>query len=378
MESTRHDNQTQNIALFLGGDVMTGRGIDQILPHPCDPRIHEAWLQSALGYVDLAEQCNGPIDRPADYSYIWGDALVELGRFNPDARIINLETAVTTSDSAWPGKGIHYRMHPKNLPCVTAAKIDVCVLANNHVLDWGYAGLDETLLSLTNARIQIAGAGNNIGEAEAPAVLKVANKGRIIVFAFGTESSGIFPEWQATTVRPGINFLPDFSQDTLRRIQGMVTAIKKSGDVVVASIHWGGNWDYSIPRDQQAFAHRLIDEAEIDIIHGHSSHHPKGVEIYDGKLILYGCGDFLNDYEGISGYESYRGDLSLMYFVTVESLTGRLVSLELTPMQTKNFSKHFVTSKDALWLEQKLEKVSKRLGSHVHRGETGTFFVTWE
>ncbi|MGZ8196552.1 MAG: CapA family protein, partial [Methylosarcina sp.] len=141
----------RTITLFLCGDVMTGRGIDQVLPHPVNPQIHEPFMTSAEGYVKLAEKANGPIPKPADFSYIWGDALEEFRSICPDVRIINLETAVTTSSDFWPGKGIHYRMHPENIPCLTAAGIDCCVLANNHVLDWGYAGLRETLTSLAGA-----------------------------------------------------------------------------------------------------------------------------------------------------------------------------------------------------------------------------------
>jgi Putative enzyme of poly-gamma-glutamate biosynthesis (capsule formation) len=82
--------------------------------------------------------------------------------------------------------------------------------------------------------------------------------------------------------------------------------VKQQGDIVVASIHWGGNWDYKVPREQREFAHKLIDEAGVDVIHGHSSHHIKGIEVYRGKLIMYGCSDLLNDYEGISGlYEDF-------------------------------------------------------------------------
>jgi poly-gamma-glutamate capsule biosynthesis protein CapA/YwtB (metallophosphatase superfamily) len=73
------------------------------------------------------------------------------------------------------------------------------------------------------------------------------------------------------------------------------------GDIVVASIHWGGNWGYRIPSAHIAFAHALIDKSQVDVIHGHSSHHPIGLEVYKGKLVIYGCGDFINDYEGISG-----------------------------------------------------------------------------
>ncbi|CAM3496131.1 Bacterial capsule synthesis protein PGA_cap [Halomonas lysinitropha] len=132
------------VTLWLTGDVMTGRGIDQILSHPGEPRIFESCMASASGYVRLAERVNGPIPHPVDFAYAWGDALAWLERQAPDLRLINLETAVTTSDYAEP-KGIQYRMHPANLPVLAAAGVDACVLANNHVLDWGRRGLRRPL-----------------------------------------------------------------------------------------------------------------------------------------------------------------------------------------------------------------------------------------
>lgn len=126
------------ITLFVCGDVMTGRGIDQVLPHPGNPVLYEPYMKSATGYVQIAEEVNGPIQKPVDFSYIWGDALAELARVKPDARIINLETSVTQSDEA-ESKSINYRMHPANIPCISAAHIDCCTLANNHMLEIGRA-----------------------------------------------------------------------------------------------------------------------------------------------------------------------------------------------------------------------------------------------
>src|SRR5512134_1140199 len=114
--------------LFLCGDVMTGRGIDQILPSPVKPNLYEAYVRSALRYVEIAEQASGPIARPVEPAYVWGDVLAVLERLRPDARIINLETAITTAEDAWVGKGIHYRMHPANAGCLSAASLDCCVL----------------------------------------------------------------------------------------------------------------------------------------------------------------------------------------------------------------------------------------------------------
>jgi poly-gamma-glutamate synthesis protein (capsule biosynthesis protein) len=352
----------RRITLFLCGDVMTGRGIDQILPHPCHPALHEPYMRSALDYVRIAEQRNGPISRPVSHAHIWGDALGELERVKPDARIINLETAVTRSDE-WADKGINYRMNPGNVACLSAAAIDCCVLANNHVLDWGTSGLTETLGTLHAAGLKTAGAGNNRLEAEAPGELLAGEDRRVLIFSFGAESSGVPPAWAASDRKPGIDFLADLSQRTLDRIAQRVRAARKPGDVVIASIHWGGNWGYEISPTEMRFAHDLIDHATIDVVHGHSSHHPKAIEVFRGKLILYGCGDLINDYEGISGHDAFRGDLGLMYFPTLDSETGELLGLELVGTRMQRFRVQRASDADVRWLGSMLTREGGRFGT---------------
>jgi poly-gamma-glutamate capsule biosynthesis protein CapA/YwtB (metallophosphatase superfamily) len=352
------------ITLFLCGDVMTGRGIDQILPHPGCPHLYESYMTSALGYVELAERANGPIPKPVDYAYPWGDALEELDRAAPDVRIINLETSVTTSETYWD-KGINYRMHPANTPCLAAAKIDCCMLANNHVLDWGAAGLEETLDTLMRAKIKTAGAGRSLEEAQAPAVLDVPGKGRVLVFRFGSETSGILPSWAAGARTPGVNHLPDLSAASVREICERIRAVKRAGDLVVASIHWGANWGYLVPDEQRAFAYQLIGEGGVDVVHGHSSHHVKAIEVHRGKPILYGCGDFMNDYEGIEGHEAYRSDLAVIYLVDMEPSRGTLKRLRMIPLQRKRFRLGRASREDALWLRETLSREGKPLGTRL-------------
>jgi len=365
------------VIVFLCGDVMTGRGIDQVLPHPSEPRIYEAFVDDARAYVELAEAAHGPIPRPVDFSYIWGDAREELARHAPDARVVNLETSITRSEDYWRGKGINYRMHPDNIPCLAAARIDVCTLANNHVLDFGYTGLLETLDRLKKAGLKTAGAGRNLAEARAPAVVDLAEKGRLLVFGFGTETSGIPPDWAAAAERPGVDFLPDLSDATAHAIVETVQPVKRSSDIVVASIHWGTNWGYQVPSEHQRFARRLLDGG-IDIVHGHSSHHVRPIEVYRNKLILYGCGDFLDDYEGISGYEEFRDDLTLMYFATIAPGSGGLERLRMTPMQIANFKPNRAKPTDAQWLTGVLQRASAPFGSHVALAADGTLALRWE
>jgi poly-gamma-glutamate synthesis protein (capsule biosynthesis protein) len=159
---------------------------------------------------------------------------------------------------------------------------------------------------------------------------------------------------------------------TVLMLRDRIRAIKERGDVVVASIHWGRNWGYAIPPAQRSFARGLIDRAGVDLIHGHSSHHAQGIELYQGKLILYGCGDLLNDYEGIGGYEEFRSDLALMYFVTLDPSTGKMIQLQMTPMQVRNFRLNRAGRADARWLRDTLNREGERLGTRFRVNDDHT------
>ncbi len=355
---------------------MTGRGIDQALPHPVSPVLYEPYVRDAQEYVDLAEKANGPIRRPVTFDYIWGDVLQELERAEVNLRIINLETAITSAETPWRGKGIHYRMHPQNIGCLSAARITACALANNHVLDWGYAGLSETLRTLAEAGIARSGAGENADEAAAPAVLNVPGKGRLLLFSFGSTTSGIPREWCATDSRAGENLLDDLSETTAARIANQMRQFQQPCDLLVASIHWGSNWGYDIPPQQIAFAHRLV-EGGVAIVHGHSSHHVKAIEVFKGRLILYGCGDFITDYEGIGGYESFRGDLALMYLVDLDSRSGELLSVRLVPMQMRRFRLEQTSAADARWLCNLLEQLGESFGTSAQPDGDNSLILEW-
>jgi poly-gamma-glutamate synthesis protein (capsule biosynthesis protein) len=103
----------------------------------------------------------------------------------------------------------------------------------------------------------------------------------------------------------------------------------------------------------------------VDLVHGHSSHHPRPIEVYRGKLILYGCGDFVDDYEGISGHARFRDDLRLLYLATVDGATGRLAALRMLPLQARRMRLTRVTGKDAQWLQATLDRISRRFGVRV-------------
>jgi poly-gamma-glutamate capsule biosynthesis protein CapA/YwtB (metallophosphatase superfamily) len=365
------------VTLSLCGDVMLGRGIDQILPCPGDPTLRERYaVGDARDYVELAEAVNGPIPRPVDFSWPWGDALRALDDAAPDALVVNLETSITRSDQFAPEKAAHYRMNPGNLPCLAAARPDACVLANNHVLDFGHQGLQETLDALSRAGLQAVGAGRDAAEARRPAAVAVDGGRRILVFSFGSASSGIPSWWAATEDRAGVDFLPGLSDATAAEVTDRVRRARQPGDVVAASVHWGANWGYEVSDERIGFAHGLIDGG-VDVVHGHSSHHPGPVEVYRGKLILYGCGDFIDDYEGIAGYERYRPDLRLLYFASLDPDTGKLVGLRMVPMQARRMRLQHASKEDTKWLGEVLDRVSRDHGARVGVGPGGPLTVRW-
>lgn len=343
---------------------MTGRGIDQVMAHPCEPILHEDYTQSALDYVRLAEGASGQIPRGVGPSYVWGAALDELARARPDIRIINLETSITQSKDYVP-KGINYRMGPENADCLAAAVIDCCTLANNHVLDWGRAGLLDTLANLKRLRIKASGAGRDLEEAGAPAVFAVTGKGRVLVFSYASKTSGTPMSWAATADSPGVNLLPQLSEAGAAYVSEQIARVRQPQDVIIVSVHWGPNWGHDVPESQKSFAHTLIDKANVSIIHGHSSHHAKAIEVYRNRLILYGCGDFLNDYEGIKGREEYRDDLALMYFADIDPMNRDIVALELVPLQIKQFRLVRPSQEDIVWLGQTLDRESRKFGLTV-------------
>jgi poly-gamma-glutamate synthesis protein (capsule biosynthesis protein) len=262
-------------------------------------------------------------------------------------------------------------MNPANIEALAAVGPDVCVLANNHVLDFGRSGLIETLDVLARRGLSAVGAGRSLGEAQVPAIVPIPRTaGRLLIFAFGSPTSGIPYGWAASDDRPGVSLMNDLSNAAADELCRRVGEVRQPGDVVVVSAHWGSNWGYRVEPDQLRFAHRLIDGG-VDLVHGHSSHHPRPLEVYHNKLILYGCGDLVDDYEGISGHREYRDDLRLLYLARLDPASGELAELKMAPLRARHMRLHHASEDDARWLRKTLDKVSRRFGSRIDLGPDG-------
>ncbi|MEU4429952.1 CapA family protein [Nocardia rhamnosiphila] len=353
------------VTVLLGGDVMLGRGVDQILPHPGAPELREPWVRDARRYVELAEWAHGSLPRPCGYDWVWGEVPGLLDELAPEVRLVNLETAVTADGCFAPGKAIHYRMQPGNLPTLTAFAPDVCALSNNHALDFGIGGLMDTLDALAGAGIRAVGAGDDLAAAQQPVAVPLRDGRRVLIESVSTRSSGVPSDWAATTGRPGVRRIDHPSAGHADDIAAHLSVHRRDGDLTIVSVHWGSNWGYGIGLSERQFAHRLID-AGIDIVHGHSAHHPRPIEIYRGRPILYGCGDVIDDYEGIGGHESYRPDLRLLYLVALDP-AGPAV-LRMLPLRIRRIRLERPGRSDTQWLRTRLAEISRSFGTRVEIG----------
>jgi poly-gamma-glutamate synthesis protein (capsule biosynthesis protein) len=198
----------------------------------------------------------------------------------------------------------------------------------------------------------------------------------VLFWSVGMPSSGVSPLWAATPDQAGVAFVPDATDASAAAVAERIGRVRESEDLVVVSVHWGSNWGYDVPPEHVRFAHQLID-AGVDLIHGHSSHHPRPVEVYRDRLVLYGCGDLIDDYEGIGSYEQYRPDLRLLYFAALAPDSGELLNLQMVPMRMRQMRLRHASTSDGEWLCGALDRISRGFGSSVVRTPDGSLALEY-
>ena len=187
----------------------------------------------------------------------------------------------------------------------------------------------------------------------------------MLVFAIALTSSGVPREWAAAANRAGVCLVADLSGASADGFAQRIRAQRRPADIVIASIHWGDNWGYQVSASQRRFAEYLVEHAGVSIVHGHSSHHPRPLQRYRDALILYGCGDYLNDYEGIDGHEQYRPWLTLAYLATIDNASGKLSRLAMATFRLSRFQLRHAGAEERRWLSDKLTQISRPFATTV-------------
>ena len=287
---------------------MLGRGVDQALRYKNDPTLHESYVKDARDYLPPSVKTfveSGGYIAPR---LIWENLLNEPLYQESALRIVNLETSITIS-SDYAKKGINYRLHPKNVDAVEVPGFDYLNLANNHTMDYGLSGLEETMEVLED--VDYGGVGF-LEEARRPTII-----GDYVIFSIADVSSGVPSSWKATRDRQGVNLIDIRDQVQVSSYTKYIANHVVVDALVIVSIHCGSNWGWEPSQEHKSFCRSLID-AGVSLIHGHSSHHFRGIERYKNGIIFYGCGDLLNDYEIIEGHEEFFPHTVLAYFLRYE------------------------------------------------------------
>lgn len=313
--------------LALAGDVMLGRGVNEAL-------------------------------RTMTPEEPWGDVLPLLEE--ADARVVNLECAITTHRIPWARtpKVFHFRADPSAVAVLAAARIDAVSLANNHTLDFEEAGLLDTLAHLDAAGIRHAGAGRDLAAAREPALFDAGDTRIALVAATDNE-----PDFAAGPDSPGTNYLPvSLDPIVLESVEVMIGAARDAGArIVVFSNHWGPNM-VERPSDRfRAFAQAVIDRG-ADAYYGHSAHLVQGIEVYRGRPILYDTGDFLDDY---AVDPVLRNDRSCLFRLAIEG--DDVVGLDVVPVSLSYARVGIATGDEREAILERVARLSAEFGTAFER-----------
>ncbi|SER23127.1 CapA family protein [Natrinema salaciae] len=306
-------------------------------------------------------------DRPVEA--VWGTVLERLRAL--DGLVVNLECVLSTRGRKWTRthRPFHFRADPDwAVPALERAGVDVCALANNHVLDYGDVALRDTIDALDEAGIAHAGAGETIDEALEPAVRTIGtatddgDEGLEVAIVSFTDNT---PEYAADEESPGTARIEIDTDDpeTNRLVREALDRAREADpDLLVASLHWGPNMVTEPPESFRAFGRRLIDDG-VDLIHGHSAHVAQGIEVYDGSPVIYDAGDFVDDYRVDA---ELRNDRSFLFDLAVTP-AGRPTELRLHPTEIDGCAVREASPAAAAWSRERMRERSDPFGTAFDR-----------
>jgi poly-gamma-glutamate synthesis protein (capsule biosynthesis protein) len=262
-----------------------------------------------------------------------------------DVVVGNLESSISLRGKAVENKKFTLRAGPLAAAALRQAGVRVVTLANNHSMDFGPLALQDTLAALDENGILSTGAGMNLDDARAPAILKI--KGKTLAFL---SYSLTFPlEFFASENQPGT--APGYSD----YVKTDIEKARQLADLVIVSFHWGAELMTAAKDYQVELGHQAIDWG-ADLVLGHHPHVLQELEIYNGRLIAYSLGNF------VFGSESNRTNTSMILLLTFQDNT--LVRVEAVPLDVNNYRvkyrPHILTGSAAVEVFEGINTASAR------------------
>jgi hypothetical protein len=204
-----------------------------------------------------------------------------------DLTMVNVETAITDGGEPVTGKKYHFRSPPQTFEALKTAGVDVVNMANNHSLDYGPTGLQDTFAAIDTAKLPVTGLGHDADEAYAPYRTTIKGQRIAIVSASDWLEPELIPSWSATDTQPGIAFSIDRT-----RLVDEVAQVRPEVDTLVVFLHWGTEETWCASGEQQDLASALLG-AGADIIVGSHAHRVFGAGKVGPALVAYGMGNFV-------------------------------------------------------------------------------------
>lgn len=268
---------------------------------------------TAVGDVMLAGSGEASYAR-LGYDHPFAATAAELRK--GDIAVANLEAPITRGGEEFTGKKFRYRSMPRAATALKRAGFTVVTLANNHLMDFGAAGLTETLRHLDRSGIAHTGGGASLAAARREAVVTVRGT-RVAFLAYSLTYPAAF---FAGGDRPGT--APGYA----RYVREDIAKARANADYVVVSFHWGEE-NAAEPKPYQVTLARQAVDAGAAVVIGHHPHVLQGIERYKGGVIFYSLGNFA------FGTLSKSADRSVIARVTLG--TG-VPGVELVPLNVLN------------------------------------------
>jgi poly-gamma-glutamate synthesis protein (capsule biosynthesis protein) len=230
-----------------------------------------------------------------------------------DAAWVNLEGVTSTLGTPKTEKTYTFEGPPAFAPALAEAGIDIVTMGNNHSVDYGRAALKDTIKRLENAGVQVVGAGSDLADAHAPAIVKTASGATVGFLGY---SDVWWPGFEATSSHAGV--AQAFSD--VGRMKRDVKKLSGKVDYVVVGFHWGYEYQHYPVGQQTKEAHAAIDSG-ADLVIGHHPHVLQGFETYKRRLIAYSLGDLVFDHMAVETGQTVLVDATLK----PDGVTARLV-----------------------------------------------------
>lgn len=254
---------------------------------------------------------------------------------NADIAMANLEAPLTHRTDAFMEKKFILKHSPDAVEAIKSAGFDALTLANNHIMDYGPGGLQDTMDILNKTGIKHTGAGKNSKAARTPVIVNIKNK-KIAFLAY----SLVFPEeYYATDDSSGT------AQGILDNIKSDIKDIKKDVDIVIISFHWGEE-QMKYPKEYQVKLARLAIDNGARLVIGHHPHVIQGVEKYKNGLIFYSLGNFVFGSFGPAIPQRPEGMIAILSFSQNGVISGEIIPLNVDnrdvlfqpkPLQSEKF-----------------------------------------